>query len=40
MSQEGDDGKNHGWLFEAMVPIPITVRGDHVRGIEKEKEER
>ena len=27
-------------LFEAMVPIPITVRGDHVRVIEKEKEER
>ena len=25
-------------LFEAMVPIPITVRGDHVRVIEKEKE--
>lgn len=24
-------------LFEAMVPIPITVRGDHVRVIEKEK---
>jgi transcriptional antiterminator NusG len=23
-------------LFEAMVPIPITVRGDHVRIIEKE----
>jgi transcriptional antiterminator NusG len=27
-------------LFEAMVPIPITVRGDHVRVIEKEKDER
>jgi len=27
-------------LFEAMVPIPITVRGDHVRVIEKEKEEK
>ena len=27
-------------LFEAMVPIPITVRGDHVRVIQKEKEER
>ena len=26
-------------LFEAMVPIPITVRGDHVRVIEKEKPE-
>lgn len=26
-------------LFEAMVPIPITVRGDHVRVIEKEKEQ-
>lgn len=24
-------------LFEAMVPIPITVRGDHVRVIEKER---
>ncbi|HEV8594608.1 MAG TPA: transcription elongation factor Spt5 [Thermoplasmata archaeon] len=24
-------------LFEAMVPIPITVRGDHVRVIEKEE---
>ena len=23
-------------LFEAMVPIPITVRGDHVRVLEKE----
>ena len=27
-------------LFEAMVPIPITVRGDHVRVIQKEKDER
>src|SRR3989475_6326003 len=25
-------------LFEAMVPIPITVRGDHVRVIQKEEE--
>lgn len=24
-------------LFEAVVPIPVTVRGDHVRVIEKEK---
>jgi transcriptional antiterminator NusG len=24
-------------LFEAMVPIPITVKGDHVRVIEKER---
>jgi transcriptional antiterminator NusG len=24
-------------LFEAMVPIPVTVRGDHVRVLEKEK---
>ncbi len=24
-------------LFEAMVPIPVTVRGDHVRVIEKEE---
>lgn len=23
-------------LFEAMVPIPITVRGDHVRVLSKE----
>ena len=23
-------------LFEAMISIPITVRGDHVRVIEKE----
>ena len=23
-------------LFEAMFPIPITVRGDHVRVLEKE----
>ena len=27
-------------LFEAMVPIPITVRGDHVRVIQKQKEEK
>jgi transcriptional antiterminator NusG len=25
-------------LFEAMVPIPVTVRGDHVRVLEKEEE--
>lgn len=24
-------------LFEAMVPIPVTIRGDHVRVIEKER---
>jgi len=24
-------------LFEALVPIPVTVRGDHVRVLEKEK---
>ena len=24
-------------LFEAMVPIPVTVRGDHVRVLEKER---
>ena len=23
-------------LFEAMVPIPVTIRGDHVRVLEKE----
>ncbi|MDP7538701.1 MAG: transcription elongation factor Spt5, partial [Candidatus Poseidoniia archaeon] len=23
-------------LIEAMVPIPITVRGDHVRVLEKD----
>ncbi len=27
-------------LFEAMVRIPVTVRGDHVRVLQKEKEER
>lgn len=26
-------------LFEAMVPIPVTVRGDHVRVLEKKEEE-
>lgn len=26
-------------LFEAMVPIPITVRGDHVRVLSKEESE-
>ena len=25
-------------LFEAMVSIPVTIRGDHVRVLEKEKE--
>jgi transcriptional antiterminator NusG len=24
-------------LFEAMVPIPVTIRGDHVRVLEKER---
>jgi transcriptional antiterminator NusG len=27
-------------LFEAMVPIPITVRGDHVRVLSKEEVQR
>ena len=27
-------------LFEAMVRIPVTVRGDHVRVLQKEKDER
>ena len=27
-------------LFEAMVRIPVTVRGDHVRVLQKEREER
>lgn len=26
-------------LFEAMVPIPVTVRGDHVRVLEKKENE-
>jgi transcriptional antiterminator NusG len=26
-------------LFEAMVPIPITVRGDHARVLSKEEQE-
>jgi transcriptional antiterminator NusG len=26
-------------LFEAMVPIPVTVRGDHVKVLEKEPED-
>ena len=25
-------------LFEAMVRIPVTVRGDHVRVLQKEEE--
>lgn len=25
-------------LFEAMVPIPVTVRGDHVRVLKREEE--
>jgi len=27
-------------LFEAMVPIPITVRGDHVRVLSKDEIQR
>jgi transcriptional antiterminator NusG len=27
-------------LFEAMVPIPITVRGDHVRVLSKDEAQR
>lgn len=27
-------------LFEATVPIPVTVRGDHVKVIEKKEKER
>jgi transcriptional antiterminator NusG len=27
-------------MFESMVPIPVTVRADHVRVLEKEKEEK
>jgi len=27
-------------LFEAMVPIPVTVRGDHVKVIEKKEKEK
>ncbi|MDP7535765.1 MAG: transcription elongation factor Spt5 [Candidatus Poseidoniia archaeon] len=36
--QRIDEGKEEVTveLFEAMVPIPITVRGDHVRVLEKE----
>ncbi|MDL5503376.1 MAG: transcription elongation factor Spt5, partial [Candidatus Methanoperedens sp.] len=26
-------------LFEAMVPIPVTVRGDNVRILKREDEE-
>ncbi len=37
--QHIDEGKEEITveLFEAMVPIPVTVRGDHVRVIEKEE---
>jgi transcriptional antiterminator NusG len=36
--QQIDEGKEEITveLFEAMISIPITVRGDHVRVIEKE----
>jgi transcriptional antiterminator NusG len=27
-------------LFEAIVPIPVTVRGDHVKVIEKKEKEK
>ena len=27
-------------MFESMVPIPVTVRADHVRVLEREKEEK
>lgn len=35
-----DDGKEEATveLFEATVPIPVTVRGDHVRVVERKKE--
>lgn len=37
--QKIDEGKEEITveLFEATVPIPVTVRGDHVRVLEKEK---
>jgi len=37
--QKIDEGKEEITveLFEAMVPIPVTVRGDHVRVLEKER---
>jgi len=37
--QQIDEGKEEITveLVEAMVPIPVTVRGDHVRVIEKER---
>lgn len=37
--QQIDEGKEQITveLFEAMVPIPVTIRGDHVRVLEKEK---
>lgn len=37
--QQIDEGKEEITveLFEAMVPIPVTVRGDHVRVLEKER---
>ncbi|MBS3815069.1 MAG: transcription elongation factor Spt5 [Hadesarchaea archaeon] len=35
-----DDSKEEATveLFEATVPIPVTVRGDHVRVVERKKE--
>ncbi|MFW5914189.1 MAG: transcription elongation factor Spt5 [Thermoplasmatota archaeon] len=37
--QQIDEGKEEITveLFEAMVPIPVTVRGDHVRVLEKDR---
>jgi transcriptional antiterminator NusG len=37
--QQIDQGKEEITveLVEAMVPIPVTIRGDHVRVIEKER---
>ncbi len=39
--QRIDEGKEEITveLFEAMVPIPVTVRGDHVRVLEKKENE-
>lgn len=39
--QRIDEGKEEITveLFEAMVPIPVTVRGDHVRVLEKKEGE-
>jgi len=39
--QRIDEGKEEITveLFEAMVPIPVTVRGDHVRVLQKKENE-